>query len=116
MRGSETKMKMKNFIVAFIVLMSTQLGFAQSEEDIDSLNEITGVSHHLQQEFESYLGNLDGKELLLAGLFLRSSQSVYDTAQHARTVLLFIELVDKTRIDYANMFFNADLKMLKKRS
>ena len=35
MRGSETKMKLKNLIFMLIVLMSTQLGFADSKADSD---------------------------------------------------------------------------------
>lgn len=107
-------MALKNYVLACILLTMSQFASAQYEEDIDLINEIALASKGIQQEFEAKLGTLDANEQLLAGSFLRTSQHVYDTAQHARTILLFIEVVDQRRIHYATQFFNADIAMFKR--
>jgi hypothetical protein len=98
-------------IIACIVLTMSQYALAQYEEDIDLINEIALASKGIQQEFEAHITSLDAKEHLLAASFLRTSQNVHDTEQHARTILLLIEVVDPSRIHYATQFFNADVAM-----
>jgi len=102
-------MMLKKYILASIVLTLSQFACAQFEEDADLLNEIALTSQGIQQEFEAKILGLDQREHLLAGLFLRTSQNVHDTAQHARTALLLVEVVDPKRIGYATQLFNVDM-------
>lgn len=102
---------LKKYIFALLVLTLSQFACAQFEEDADFLNEIALTSQGIQQEFEAKILGLDLKEHLLAGLFLRTSQNVHDTAQHARTVLLLVEVVDPKRIGYAIQLFKLDMAM-----
>ena len=112
-KNSGTKMMFKKCILAFIVLTLSEFAFAQYEEDADLLNEIALTSQGIEQEFEAIIQSLDQKEHLLGGLFLRTSQNIHDMAQHARTLLLLIEVVDQNRIVYATKFFNSDVVIFK---
>lgn len=103
-------MKLRFLIIA-ITVFSNQLAFAQYEEEIDLLDQISHSTRDLQQAFKAKFLDLHSELGPTVGHYLLVNQRVYDLAVHARTTFLLIEIVDRTRVEYAKGIFNADVAM-----